>query len=155
MGMLYRELIDMWRQETGGQLFNQFSLTTPYTSFGSWGLTEDLNQASSPKWDALLDILAGDANLDGVVNFADFQILEENFNKQNTLWGNGDFNLDGVVDYNDFLIFRGKFQPTAGPPVQASMVEAFARSNVPEPTTVSLVLLGASLILSRRRTRNT
>ena len=151
MGMLFRELTDMWKQETGGQLFNQFSLVSPYSNFGSWGLLEDLTQTSSPKWDALLDELAGDANLDGVVDFNDFQILEASFNKSHTTWADADFNLDGVVDYSDFLIFRNKFLPTGAPPVQASMVEAFAQANVPEPGAISLAVAGVCLMLGRRR----
>lgn len=154
MGMLYRDLIAMWAQETGNQLFNQFSLSSPYSSFGSWGLTESVDQTSSVKWDTILDLLAGDANLDGTVDFADFQTLEAHFNHQGTLWADGDFNLDGVVDYNDFLIFRNRFQPTAAQPVQASMIEAFALANVPEPSCVAGVMLaGAVGLLGRRRRR--
>jgi hypothetical protein len=145
----------MWSQETGGQLFNQFSLTSPYSNFGSWGLTEDLNQPHSPKWDAVLDELAGDANLDGKVDFNDFAILEANFNKTHTFWGQGDFNLDGVVDYNDFLIFRDRFVPQAGQPVQAAMIEAFAAANVPEPTSAAIaVALLTAGAMTRRRGKN-
>jgi hypothetical protein len=154
MGMLYHELSQMWFQETGNQLFLQFSLSSPYSSFGSWGLTESVTQLSSPKWDALLDILAGDANLDGSVTFSDFQILESNFNVEHALWGQGDFNLDGVVDYADFLIFRNRFQPTAAPPVQAEMVDAFASANVPEPGVVGLmVVAGVAGLMGRRGRR--
>jgi hypothetical protein len=152
MGMLFKELTDMWQQETGGQLFNQFSLVSPYSDFGSWGLLESLNQQSSPKWDALLDELAGDANLDGQVDFTDFQILEESFNKHHANWADADFNLDGVVDYTDFLIFRSKFYPDASP-VQARFIEAFALANVPEPGAVSLVMMTMCAVLYRRRRR--
>lgn len=151
MGMLFKELTDMWSQETGGQLFNQFSLVSPYSDFGSWGLTEDLGQSSSPKWDALLDELAGDANLDGIVDFKDFQILEASFNKHHANWADADFNLDGVVDYKDFLIFRDKFSLADANPVQASMIQAFAQANVPEPGAVSLLLLSMCAMLGKRR----
>lgn len=151
MGLLYRDLIAMWAQETGNQLFNQFSLSSPYSGFGSWGLTESIDQNSSAKWDTILDLLAGDANLDGSVNFADFQTLEANFNHTGTLWADGDFNLDGVVDYNDFLIFRNRFQPTAGQAVQANMIEAFAQANVPEPGALGVLLLLAGALGRRRR----
>jgi hypothetical protein len=153
MGILYHELIQMWSQETGGQLFNQFSLTSPYSNFGSWGLTEDLNQQHSPKWDAVLSELAGDANLDGKVDFNDFAILESNFNKTHTFWGQGDFNLDGAVDYNDFLIFRDRFVPQAGQPVQAAMIEAFAVANVPEPGVAAIAVLLLSVAAMGRRGR--
>jgi hypothetical protein len=153
MGLLYRDLIQMWADETGNGLFNQFSLSSPYSSFGSWGLTESLDQSSSPKWDAILDLLAGDANLDGAVDFADFQTLEAHFNQADGLWGHGDFNLDGAVDYNDFLIFRTRFQPTGAPPAQAMMIEAFAVANVPEPATAAaaIALAGIGALTRRRR----
>ncbi len=102
MALVYRDLIDMWTQETGGQLFNQFSLSSPYSGFGSWGLVENLTQQHSAKWDFFLNEMAGDANLDGKVDFNDFVILETNFNKTRTIWADGDFNLDGVVGLQRF-----------------------------------------------------
>lgn len=150
MAMLYRQLIDLWHQTSDGRPFNQFALVSPYGPFGSWGLLEDLNQTSSAKWDTILDMLAGDANLDGTVDITDFAILEQNFNAHHALWGQADFNLDGVVDYSDFLIFRSRFQPTA--PAQGALVEAFAMS-VPEPGSVGAVALAAGMLFGRRRRR--
>jgi hypothetical protein len=155
MGLLYHELTSMWWEVTGNQMFNQFSLAAPYGAFGSWGLLESLNQTSSPKWDAILSILGGDANLDGMVNFTDFQILEENFNKQHANWSHADFNLDGVVDYGDFMIFRTRYQPTAAPAVAAAelaMIDQFAVT-APEPGTFGVLGLAACAALTRRRRR--
>src|SRR5205085_6992772 len=39
----------------------------------------------------------GDANLDGVVNFADLLPLAQHFNQPDTRWDQGDFNYNGVV----------------------------------------------------------
>ena len=149
MGALYTHLLSMWATESGGGIFNQFSLVSPYSNFGSWGLLEELGQTSSPKWDVFLNILAGDANLDGVVDFTDFQILETNFNQQHTLWDQGDFNLDGKVDYLDFLIFRQRFAPAD--PDMASMVDSFGASAVPEPGSLALVGLAGAALLGRRK----
>ncbi len=149
MGDVYRHLLTMWAQESGGGVFSQFALISPYSSFGSWGLLEDLLQSTSPKWDVFTNLLGGDANLDGVVNFTDFQILEANFNHANMLWDQGDFNFDGKVDYQDFLIFRGRFTPDD--PAAAQMVGAFELANVPEPGMGLLLGLAAATLLRRRR----
>jgi hypothetical protein len=41
--------------------------------------------------------LLGDANLNGVVNSSDFNILAANFNQSIAGWGQGDFNYDSLV----------------------------------------------------------
>jgi hypothetical protein len=59
--------------------------------------------------------LAGDANLDGVVNFADLLVVAQNFN--HTLdthgnpidWADGDFNYDGKVNFADLLLVAQNF----------------------------------------------
>ena len=96
--------------------------------------------------------LAGDANFDGRVSFADFQILERNFGKNGAGWGDGDFNFDGNVDAADFTILRGQFGMSAG----ASALDAFAAAHgldasTPEPGSVGIVLLGVAGGLLRRR----
>ncbi|MEZ0267270.1 MAG: dockerin type I domain-containing protein [Phycisphaerae bacterium] len=150
MAILYQHLLQMWATESGDGLFTQFALVSPYSSFGSWGLLEELGQTSSPKWDLFMDILAGDANLDGKVDFTDFQILESNFYGTDTLWDQGDFNLDGRVDFLDFLIFRSRFAPED--PAMAAMVDSFAAS-VPEPGALAVLAAGV-LGLGRRSRRS-
>ncbi len=60
---------------------------------------------------ALFTTLPGDANLDGVVNGADFLIWNSNKFTSQVGWRNGDFNADGFVDGQDFVIWNGfKFQ---------------------------------------------
>lgn len=46
----------------------------------------------------------GDTNADGVLNFADFLILAENFGQEGAAWSAGDFDFDELVDFNDFLL---------------------------------------------------
>ncbi|MEM7808764.1 MAG: hypothetical protein AAF561_11700, partial [Planctomycetota bacterium] len=54
------------------------------------------------------DVLAGDANDDGVVDLADFGVLRANFGSPG-LFSTGDFNYDGVIDLADFGILRANF----------------------------------------------
>ena len=67
----------------------------------------------SQKYDALVSLMvpAGDANLDGTVNFADFQILQADYNGVNAYWVQGDFNDDGLVNWQDLNILRQDLNP--------------------------------------------
>lgn len=151
MAQLYQLLLNTWNTETSNGLFAQFALASKYTTFGSWGMLEDLNQSSTVKWDWYLASIAGDANLDGTVDFIDFSALEANFNAQHTMWGQGDFNLDGRVDYLDFLIFRDRFVPAS--PQEAAAFSAFAMS-VPEPASMGALVLGTLILAGGRRRRS-
>jgi hypothetical protein len=101
---------------------------------------------------------AGDANLDGRVNFIDFQRFETGYGLENQGWGHGDFNLDGVVDTGDLKLLYdnyGKIYGLASAPVPAdelAAISAFARS-VPEPMDVSLLGVAGILLGRRRRCR--
>lgn len=53
--------------------------------------------------------LAGDADGDGQVGFADFLVLSKNFGKVDAAFADGDFDGDGVVTFEDFLILSQKF----------------------------------------------
>ena len=54
-------------------------------------------------------VIAGDANLDGRVDLADFVILRNNFGISAGLFSTGDFNGDGRVDLADLVILRNHF----------------------------------------------
>jgi hypothetical protein len=77
--------------------------------------------------------LPGDTNLDGLVDFSDYQQLERNFDSSQAIWMQGDFNGDGTVDFTDYQILETHFGRTA-----------------PEPGTLGL-LLAATALLRRRR----
>lgn len=84
-------------------------------------------------------LVAGDANGDGVVNFADLLILAQNYGQSGATWSTGDFNVDGNVGFDDLLLLAQHYGQTTA---------SFAAATVPEP---SLVLLAAPLALLPRR----
>ena len=51
----------------------------------------------------------GDADLNGVINGADYQQIDNGFGQHLTGWFNGDFNYDGVVDGTDFALIDNTF----------------------------------------------
>jgi autotransporter-associated beta strand protein len=110
--------------------------------------------------------LLGDANLDGLVNAADFTILAANFNQPVTGWDQGDFNYDGLVNAADFTDLAANFNQSVSGAASAGDVaalDAFATANglslptssVPEPATTGLLAVGAIGMLARRRRRST
>jgi hypothetical protein len=84
-------------------------------------------------------ILPGDANDDGIVNFSDYLLLSQNFNKTGQDWAHGDFNFDGTVNFADYLLLSQNFGKPRGS-------EEFAGASVPEPITLAIFGLGALLI---------
>jgi hypothetical protein len=59
--------------------------------------------------DTAIYFLRGDANHDGIVNLADFNILAQNFGQSPRNFSEGDFNYDGVVNLADFNILAQRF----------------------------------------------
>lgn len=100
MYVLYRDLVKTWHANGGG-LFCEFS----HIGTG-WGLLETSTQPGSPEWDATMSMVAhpGDINLDGKVDFTDFQLLKAFYGRKGVWWEEGDFNHDDVVDRKDFDI---------------------------------------------------
>lgn len=56
MGELYRQLLQGWK-DAGGSLFMNFSDIGAWSRWGSWGVLEHVNQAHSPRYDALMQFL--------------------------------------------------------------------------------------------------
>lgn len=80
--------------------------------------------------------LVGDANLDGGVDVADFNLWNANRFTTDSLWSGGDFNADGAADVGDFNLWNANRFTSA----------ADSASLVPEPATAGL-LLSSMLIL--------
>jgi autotransporter-associated beta strand protein len=103
--------------------------------------------------------LLGDANLDGLVNAADFSILAANFNQTVTGWDQGDFNYDGLVNAADFLDLVVNFNQGASGAASVGDVaalDAFAAANglladVPEPGCAGMTAMAGLGMLRRRR----
>jgi hypothetical protein len=96
-------------------------------------------------------IRTGDANLDGIVNLADFNRLASNFGGvSGKVWSQGDFNYDGQTNLTDFNLMAGNFGLSAtGPDVTPQDWSNLAAA-VPEPSAAGL-LFAAMMSFSRRR----
>lgn len=154
MAEAYRTFNEAWNS-IGGDLVMAFSLARHGNSSGYWGLLEDIREPGSTKWDAVMDIMLdrGDANLDGVTDFEDFLILEENFGKSQMWWEQGDFNGNNTVDKDDFTNLVNDLEVTTLTAEQRERIEQFGASisvNVPvaDAPIVSVSMSEASIVES-------
>lgn len=106
--------------------------------------------------------LAGDANLDGSVDFNDLVRLAQNYNTNvadttESWWTHGDANYDGAVDFNDLVRLAQNYNssplpgavPGASAAFEADVARAFA--TVPEPSEPGLAMIVAMGLVIRRR----
>ena len=108
--------------------------------------------------------LAGDANLDGLVNFNDLVAVVQNFNKSGSDWADGNFTYSTSTSFNDLVIVVQNFNKTLPPP-SGSAVELSGTTipllpdiqptvvRLPEPGVAVLAGVGAAGLLVRRRRR--
>ncbi|MHC4984963.1 MAG: alpha/beta hydrolase-fold protein [Planctomycetota bacterium] len=89
--------------------------------------------------DAGVGTKRGDANLDGLVNATDLAVMAGSFGDSGMGWADANLNLDDVVNATDLAILAGNFGSAVG------------GAPVPEPITLSLLALGATGLLKRRR----
>ena len=84
--------------------------------------------------------LEGDANRDGVVSAGDYASVQSHFGETGANGILGDASCDGVVSAGDYASVQANFGNVA-PPITA----------VPEPVTVSLLLIGGLFAIRRRK----
>jgi autotransporter-associated beta strand protein len=102
--------------------------------------------------------VAGDANLDKTVNFADLLALAKNYNMSGAYWAKGDFNYDGVVNFADLLTLARNYNqsvpsdpvPGASAAFETDMAAAFAA--VPEPSLAGGLAVALLFLRRGRRT---
>ena len=78
-------------------------------------LTPRVESLETRKLFSVNQTLIGDADCNGVVEFADFLALSTNFGLEGAGWSQGDFDGDGTVAFSDFLGLSGNFGQTEGP----------------------------------------
>ena len=112
MFVLYHHMYDVWKQNSGGGLYQAFSHIG-----GGWGLLDAINLPGSRKWDAIMDLVLppGDVTLDGQVNMDDLQVLKQNFGKTGMWREQGDLNGDNVVDQKDMDILMAHVKGVTPP----------------------------------------
>lgn len=91
--------------------------------------------------------VAGDVNGNGVVDIADYQLLQANAFKSVAFGNSGDLNLDSYVDFEDFRIWKSAF------PGGVEAAEAAIAALVPEPASATLLAGSAVLFASVHRRR--
>jgi hypothetical protein len=88
----------------------------------------------------------GDANLNGIVDASDLNTLGVNWlNSNATSWCSGDFNQDGNVNASDLNALGVNWlSNVTGNPAPLSAA-------VPEPTSMTLLIVAAGLLMNWRR----
>ncbi len=99
----------------------------------------------------VLGLVMGDSDGDGEVTSADADRLRANYGTASgAQWGDGDFDLDGDVDFNDAWIWLDNYHGDSAGEINMAYL---TNGEIPEPTTISLLILGAGGLLARRRRR--
>jgi hypothetical protein len=99
----------------------------------------------------------GDADLNGTVNGADYQQIDNGFGMHLSGWSNGDFNYDGVVDGSDYSLIDNTFNQitaTGASPLAISAVASdliASPSSVPEPGCLGISFVAMAGLLKRGR----
>jgi len=116
------------------------------TPLGRFDLVKDrfLNDKDIAAWLLQTGTLVGDANVDGIVDFADFLPLSDGFGGRGG-WGDGDFDGDGLLAFADFLLLADDF---GNSPTENAIASTAA---VAEPHGGPLFLFGVLLLVTWAR----
>ena len=100
----------------------------------------------------LVRTVAGDFNLDGTVDAADYVVWRNSHGATGALYTQGDADLDGDVDGNDLTTWRNKFGFVRAPLTAGSGSLASLQA-VPEPASLVLSIMGLTLFLATKTRR--
>jgi hypothetical protein len=97
----------------------------------------------------VLGLVMGDSDGDGEVTSADAELLRTHYGTASgAQWGDGDFDLDGDVDFDDAWTWLSSYDGDSTGEIDMAYL---TRGEVPEPATMSLLLVGATGLLARQR----
>jgi len=124
----------------------------------------DLGTAARPNQVLIMYTLAGDANLDGTVNFADFALVLKNFGQTGNDWSQGNFTYDptGLVGFDDFALVLANFLQSVPAaenedisPISTLGIQPLSASVsvVPEPSAAAPLMAAAAAMAVGRNNR--
>jgi hypothetical protein len=114
-----------------------------YTTAGSVvnaSFCSGLNEPQSVAYEALIP---GDFNSSGIVDVGDYQIWFNNYGKTNATFADGDATGNGIVDVADYQVWFNNYGATSA-----------GAGSVPEPASLSLLVLGGLALLRRKAGSN-
>jgi hypothetical protein len=129
---------------SSGAIFSSVVNANPgTTALGYADGSYDSNTAAQPGQVLIKYTLAGDANLDGQVNFADLLVVAQNFNQNNLDWAQGNFAFYtmGTDYFADLLEVAQNFNHVLSP--AAASAEATGLSTIPLAQTAAVANTGA------------
>ncbi len=133
MFQLYVAMIEDWNQYVGASnLFLDYNLSGPDSNYGFWGLLPSVASVGSQKYDALISMMypAGDADMDGVVGYNDFQTVLQNFGMTGAWWSQGVFNDSGVVNWASVNAVKANLNPQDATLAQFAQMAVFGEPSV-------------------------
>jgi hypothetical protein len=144
---------------TAGIISTSITGGSPALAVGYADGNTDPGTAAGPNQIVVKYTLAGDTNLDGLVNFNDLVAVVQNFNKAGTDWAHGDFHFGTSTNFNDLVTVVQNFNKILPPPSGAAVelggttLPLVAPTDVqfPEPGELLLLTCATAGLLARRR----
>jgi hypothetical protein len=154
-----------WTGTSGIISTNAAASTSPLLSVGYADGNTDSGTPATANQLVVKFTLAGDANLDGTVNFNDLDVVGRRLSTSGNDWANGNFNYDpnGAVNFNDLDIIgqnlnktiNGSGESLGGTILPLGQAVGVANTIVtPEPGCLALATIAATSLLARRRRRD-